>query len=261
MTSDEYKAQLSEALGKLAGVMALGFTFPMLGDYLPPGSVSLQGQTSTRVMYADVYAWATAQGLVKTENDWQTLKAAGGNVPWFSSGNGSTTLRFPYMPGNGMFVFGVTGSIGEATEEGIVAELGELGAELGEHGAELGELDAKVGALEGGSGFNAAGKAEIVGWGMPDYTSAVEHTWGTSHAAPSNGWIFVWRRTSGNDVSNSASVVIDGYEMPVQYYYNGQNYGSGGGGVLMPVGKGSVYATTGSAGTNNSFVFLPCKEV
>ena len=54
-------------------------------------------------------------------------------------------------------------------------------------------LDGKVGALESGSGFNAAGKAEIVGWGMPDYSAgvAVPATNGKVYTAPTDGYFII----------------------------------------------------------------------
>lgn len=130
LTSEEYIEQLSAELGKLAGVQALGTTYALLGDYVAPGSVALKGQSVTRAMYADALAWAQENQLMKPEVEWQALKAAGGDVPWFSEGDGTSTMRFPYVPGRGMFVFGVTWSIGEATAEGLLQEVARISAEL-----------------------------------------------------------------------------------------------------------------------------------
>lgn len=130
LTSEDYIEQLSAELGKLAGVQALGTTYALLGEYVAPGSVALMGQSVTRAMYADALAWAQENRLMKPEVEWQALKAAGGDVPWFSAGDGTSTMRFPYMPGRGMFVFGVTGRIGEATAEGLLQEVARLSAEL-----------------------------------------------------------------------------------------------------------------------------------
>lgn len=67
---------------------------------IPNGGVPYCGQTVTRATYADLWAYAQAQGLVKTESEWQSWSSShGGNVPYYSSGNGSTTFRMPAIKG------------------------------------------------------------------------------------------------------------------------------------------------------------------
>lgn len=67
---------------------------------IPAGGVPYCGQTVSRSVYADLWAYAQAQGLVKTESEWQSWASShGGNVPYYSSGNGSTTFRMPSIKG------------------------------------------------------------------------------------------------------------------------------------------------------------------
>lgn len=223
---------IAEALDKVG--LPLGFEYTRLtGESAPLGGVDYMGQTATRAMYADLWAWLNEHkpDAIVSESDWQALYSSqNGNVAKYSAGDGSTTFRFPrvmgyfkgagstdelgqYTPeglpnitgamntfeqfglndsastfgaidtvasatgkyasfgssnatrvsglsfdasrsnpifGNsphvtpetvaivmGVIAFGSVASIGEATEEGIVAELGE-------HGAKLGELEAEV---------------------------------------------------------------------------------------------------------------------
>lgn len=67
---------------------------------IPVGGVPYCGQEVTRATYADLWAWVQAQGLVKTESEWQALNTSqNGNVPFYSDGDGSTTFRMPKVVG------------------------------------------------------------------------------------------------------------------------------------------------------------------
>lgn len=67
---------------------------------IPAGGVPYCGQIVTRSTYADLWAYAQAQGLVKTDAEWQSIASAqGGNVPFYSSGDGSSTFRMPCLIG------------------------------------------------------------------------------------------------------------------------------------------------------------------
>ena len=67
---------------------------------IPAGGVPYCGQIVTRATYADLWAYAQEQGLVKTEAEWQAIsKSKGGNVPFYSSGDGSKTFRMPAIVG------------------------------------------------------------------------------------------------------------------------------------------------------------------
>lgn len=67
---------------------------------IPVGGVPYCGQEVTRATYADLWSWVQAQGLVKTEDEWQALNTSQkGNVPFYSEGDGSTTFRMPKVVG------------------------------------------------------------------------------------------------------------------------------------------------------------------
>lgn len=75
---------------------ALGDTWISFDSTVPAGGVPFCGQLVNRTMWADLYAWATAQGKVKTETEWQEYATAhGGNCPFYSGGDGSGTFRMP----------------------------------------------------------------------------------------------------------------------------------------------------------------------
>ena len=106
---------------------------------IPNGGVPYCGQTVTRATYADLWAYAQAQGLVKTESEWQSWASShGGNVPYYSSGNGSTTFRMPKIVGyvkgatsqseSGAYVAeglpNITGSFGSGSQSAFWSESG-----------------------------------------------------------------------------------------------------------------------------------------
>lgn len=67
---------------------------------IPTGGVPYCGQEVTRATYADLWVYAQNNGLVKTESEWQALNTSqNGNVPFYSSGDGSTTFRMPKVVG------------------------------------------------------------------------------------------------------------------------------------------------------------------
>ena len=85
---------------KQSGGHSLGDTWISFDSTVPAGGVPFCGQTVTRAMYGDLLTWATAQGKVKTESEWQSIASAnGGNCPYYSSGDGSTNFRMPAVLG------------------------------------------------------------------------------------------------------------------------------------------------------------------
>lgn len=86
---------------------------------IPAGGVPYCGQTVARATYADLWNYVQAQGLVKTESEWQSLNTSrNGNVPYYSSGDGSTTFRMPKIVG---YIKGAasTDGVGAYTVEGL----------------------------------------------------------------------------------------------------------------------------------------------
>lgn len=69
----------------------IGEMFPLAtGLTAPPESLPIQGQIVNRNDHKRIWAWAQATGRVVTEAEWTA-----GNKGAFSSGDGSTTFRFP----------------------------------------------------------------------------------------------------------------------------------------------------------------------
>lgn len=118
MTSEEYKEQLSEALGKLAGVHAVGDSWITFDGSIPAGGVPFTGQLVTRAMYADLWAWVQTNKTVVTDAEWQTTaNAQNGMNAAYSSGDGSTTFRLPCAVG-GYLCAGDTSTAGQYVKEG-----------------------------------------------------------------------------------------------------------------------------------------------
>lgn len=134
MTSEEYKEQLSEALGKLAGVHAVGDSWITFDGSIPAGGVPFTGQLVTRAMYADLWAWVQANKTVVTDAAWQTTaNAQNGMNAAYSSGDGSTTFRLPCVVG-GYLCAGDTSTAGGYVKEGLPNITGRIYNSVTVHG-------------------------------------------------------------------------------------------------------------------------------
>lgn len=100
--------------------MPIGFEYFTMNPHIPQGSLPLFGGEYSRDTYSDLWAWVQEQtGYLKTEAEWQTLSTAhGGNVPYYSDGDGSTTFRVPSLK------CWVKGANGTVTEVGSYLEAG-----------------------------------------------------------------------------------------------------------------------------------------
>ena len=95
-TADATVKKVLNYLKSSGGGHSLGDTWISFDSSIPAGGVPFCGQLVTRAMYADLFAWAQEQGKVKTESEWQAHASAnGGNCPYYSDGDGSTTFRMP----------------------------------------------------------------------------------------------------------------------------------------------------------------------
>lgn len=98
--STEFIEELTKKLRAIGSLKAVGDTWVSFDSSVPPGGVPFCGQTVSRALYADLLTWATEQGKVKTEEEWQTYAAAnGGNCPYYSEGDSLTTFRMPCVLG------------------------------------------------------------------------------------------------------------------------------------------------------------------
>ena len=93
-----WRVQTITSQEKAAG-FPVGFEYFQMNPNVPDGSLPLLGGEYSRTTYADLWAWVQTQsGYLKTEAEWQTLSTANnGNVPFYSSGDGSTTFRVPSL--------------------------------------------------------------------------------------------------------------------------------------------------------------------
>lgn len=98
--NEEFINNLADKLQKIGTLHAIGETWISIDSTIPAGGVPFLGQLVNRSVWADLFAWATAQGKVKSETEWQSYASAnGGNCPFYSDGDGSTTFRMPKIVG------------------------------------------------------------------------------------------------------------------------------------------------------------------
>ena len=79
--------------------MPVGFETFTTNPNLQAGWLPLLGGEYSRTAYADLWAWVQTQdGYLLEESAWQAKATAnGGNVPFYSKGDGSTTFRVPAL--------------------------------------------------------------------------------------------------------------------------------------------------------------------
>lgn len=89
----------ADATWKDAGGLPVGHEFFTTNPNIPAGCIPLLGGEYSRTSYADLWAWVQTQaGYLLEESAWQAKAAAnGGNVPFYSKGDGSTTFRVPSL--------------------------------------------------------------------------------------------------------------------------------------------------------------------
>lgn len=79
--------------------LPVGHEFFTTNPNIPAGCIPLLGGEYSRTAYADLWAWVQTQtGYLLEESAWQAKATAnGGNVPFYSKGDGSTTFRVPAL--------------------------------------------------------------------------------------------------------------------------------------------------------------------
>ena len=107
-------------LDKMGGGLPVGHEYFSMNPNIPQGSLPLLGGEYSRTTYSDLWNWVQTQtGYCISEADWQTMATANnGNVPFYSSGNGTTTFRVPSLK------CWVKGANGDITEVGSYLEAG-----------------------------------------------------------------------------------------------------------------------------------------
>lgn len=123
-----FVSALKEALNGLKTIHQVGEEWVSYVGDIPTGGVPYCGQEVNRSTYSALWAYAKAKGLVKSESEWQSLyNAQGGNVAYYSSGNGSSTFRMPRLVG---YVRGASSQSesGSYVKEGLPNITGMAGA-------------------------------------------------------------------------------------------------------------------------------------
>lgn len=89
----------ADATWKDAGGLPVGHEFFTTNPNIPAGCIPLLGGEYSRTAYADLWAWVQTQsGYLLEEAAWQAKAADnGGNVPFYSKGDGSSTFRVPAL--------------------------------------------------------------------------------------------------------------------------------------------------------------------
>lgn len=89
----------ADATWKDAGGLPVGHEFFTTNPNIPAGCIPLLGGEYSRTAYADLWAWVqTQEGYLIEESAWQAKAAVnGGNVPFYSKGDGTTTFRVPSL--------------------------------------------------------------------------------------------------------------------------------------------------------------------
>lgn len=145
----------ADATWKDAGGLPVGHEFFTTNPNIPAGCIPLLGGEYSRTTYADLWAWVQTQsGYLLEESAWQAKAAAnGGNVPFYSKGDGNTTFRVPALK---CWVKGAD-SISEV-DEYLAAGLPNIEGQLGLYGTEKqycttsGAFSTNSGAMEYGAG-------------------------------------------------------------------------------------------------------------
>ena len=112
-----FVSALKEALNGLKTIHQVGEEWASYVGDIPTGGVPYCGQEVNRSTYSALWEYANAKGLVKSESEWQSLyNTQGGNVAFYSSGNGSSTFRMPRLVGY------VRGASGQSEAGGYIKE-------------------------------------------------------------------------------------------------------------------------------------------
>lgn len=93
-----WRVQTITSQEKAAG-FPIGFEYFQTNPNVPAGSLPMLGGVYSRDTYADLWDWVQTQtGYLITDSAWVTLSnTQNGNVPFYSSGDGSTTFRVPSL--------------------------------------------------------------------------------------------------------------------------------------------------------------------
>lgn len=134
-----------------ANGLPVGFEYFTINKNIRTGSLPLLGGLYSRELYADLWSWIQEQpGYLITETEWQEkFQANNGNVPFYSSGDGTTTFRVPSLK---CWVKGANGieEVGSYLEASIQSHNHRIMASVG---SSLGQMNME-GNATGFAGFS-----------------------------------------------------------------------------------------------------------
>lgn len=123
--NQEFIDQLAGKLQIIGTLHAVGETWISYDSSIPSGGIPFFGQTVDRTLWADLFAWASEQGKVKTETEWQEFASThGGNCPFYSSGDGSTNFRMPKVVAFvGVYAVGIVSNVGGTELSNVITAI------------------------------------------------------------------------------------------------------------------------------------------
>lgn len=137
----------------------------------------------------------------------------------------------------GEYVVGSVSALGDADAESLLASMTML--------------ESNVGAMSNGVGFSTAGKSEIVGWGMPDYTAGVSMTNKLDFVVPCDGVVLV---NGYNNQSTRSYYKINGTVVAQSLYASPATTAMN---FTIPACKGDVHRIECSGALYDSTKFYP----
>lgn len=223
--------------------LPVGFEYFTMNPNIPAGSLPLQGGLYSRLAYPDLWEWVQKQaGYLLEESAWQAKAADnGGNVPFYSKGDGTTTFRVPSLK---CWVKGA-GSISEVGGY-LAAGLPNIEGQLGlwdtekRYSTTSGAFSTNNGALEYGQGhalgdgliadFNASlsnpiyGSSDtvqppsIVGMWLVKAYGTVTNVGSTDVANISTGLAQAETRISALENHGAGATVVESYRNGTEWY-------------------------------------------
>lgn len=175
--------------------LPVGFEFFTLNPTIQAGTLPLLGGTYSRETYKDLWAWVQTQtGYLISETEWQSKSQANnGNVPFYSSGDGSTTFRVPSLK---CWVKGANGieEVGSYLEASFPAHKHDIGFDVYPDGS----------SLYGTKSITNSKQSRQAGWGSASIAtkSSYTSTEGQGTAIQPESIVGVWCVKAFGTVSN-----------------------------------------------------------
>lgn len=186
--------------------LPVGFEAFTVNPNLQAGWLPLLGGEYSRTAYADLWAWVQTQnGYLLEESAWQAKAATnGGNVPFYSDGDGTNTFRVPALK---CWVRGA-GSISEVGGY-LAAGLPNITGQLGLYGTEK-EYCTTSGAFVTNDSAMLYGRGHAVGDGLiADFDASLSNPiYGTSDTVQPPSIIGLWIVKAYGVVTNVGSTDV-----------------------------------------------------